>query len=176
MSKKARKVRGTLVTKLVMCEGVTDKRFIERVKCIYHKRGNGITVRIDEAGGGGPKSAIMAAITHEGQFDRKYVFIDSDLPISKDALAAANRKGIIIIQSAPLCLEGLMLRILGNKSEIFNSPMAKDTLNGMFQLSNGITQLWYDTYINAELLTGVAEDEDHCSCNIVKSLLSIFVL
>ncbi|HGG9115417.1 TPA: glycosyltransferase family A protein, partial [Enterobacter hormaechei subsp. xiangfangensis] len=88
MRKPKRMKRGVERTKLLMCEGITDKRFAECIKRLHSSRDAGFSVKLDEAGGGGPKSAILAAINHAGGFDKRVVFIDSDLVIPKDALAA----------------------------------------------------------------------------------------
>ena len=176
MSRKARKVRGVQQTRLIMCEGITDKRFAERLKQIFNKRGNGVSVRIDEAGGGGPKSAIMAAINHAGQFDKKYVFIDSDLPIPADALAAARRKDMLINMSKPLCLEGFLLRLLGKACEINDSKHAKLIFNQTYGLVNGVSQAWYEEYITHEHLIVIMNDQDHECYNTICQLSSTFEL
>lgn len=90
MTKPRRVRRGVERTKLLMCEGITDKRFADCLKRLLTTRAAGFSVRLDDAGGGGPKSAIMAAINHAGGFDKRVVFIDSDLAIPNDALAAAR--------------------------------------------------------------------------------------
>ncbi|EPI2358642.1 hypothetical protein ACS5IQ_001372 [Klebsiella michiganensis] len=94
MTKPRRARRGVERTKLLMCEGVTDKRFADCLKRLLTTRAAGFSVRLDDAGGGGPKSAIMAAINHAGGFDKRVVFIDSDLAIPNDALAAARNRDI----------------------------------------------------------------------------------
>lgn len=71
MTKPKRQKRGVERTKLLMCEGITDKRFADCLKRLLTTRKSGFSVRLDDAGGGGPKSAIMAAINHAGGFDKR---------------------------------------------------------------------------------------------------------
>lgn len=174
MNKRIKKVRGVQETRLIMCEGITDKRFAERLKQLFNIRGNGISVRIDEAGGGGPKSAILAAINHAGQFDQKYVYIDSDLPVPADALAAAKKRDMILIMSKPHCLEGFLLRLMGDKCEIVDSKQAKLLFNEKYGLATGVSQSWYEENITSNFLEDILQDKKHECQDIITQLTSIF--
>lgn len=173
MKRAGRPKRTTEKTKLLICEGLTDKRFAERLKQIYKKRDSGFKIKIDDAGGGGPKSAIMTAITHAGGFDKKVVFIDSDLPITKEADAAAKRRGIPVIQSAPLCLEGMLLKIVGYKGEIRSSDEAKE----LFRIKYGIfviTETWFNDYITFDVIELIKSNDNHPCYKVITSLVSEF--
>lgn len=169
MSKPKRKTRELTKTKLVICEGISDKTFMERMKSVYHPRNCGFSVRLDEASGGGPKTAIMAAINYFGSFDKKYVYIDSDLAIPKDALTAAESRGIVILQSIPWCLEGMLLKITGYQGEIRNSQHAKDLLFGKYNLPNVVTHTWYESNISKAVINTVISTKHHdCSSHLVE--------
>ncbi|MDX7438425.1 MULTISPECIES: hypothetical protein [Citrobacter freundii complex] len=53
MTKPKRAKRGVERTKLLMCEGITDKRFADCLKRLLTTRAAGFSVRLDDAGGGG---------------------------------------------------------------------------------------------------------------------------
>lgn len=174
MSRPLRKARGTIKTKLIICEGISDKKFIDRIKGIIHKRDCGFSVKIDQASGGGPKSAIIHTITYAGSFDKKCVFIDSDIPIPVDAVRAAKNHNLIIIQSIPHCLEGLLLKMTGYAGEIIDTNFAKETFYKQYELQNAVTQKWYDENINDALLEKIIEDDKHCCNKVISDLKNFF--
>lgn len=174
MTKPKRKARGVENTKLVICEGISDKKFFERMKEVYHNRKCGFTIKLDEAAGGGPKTAIMAAINYNGHFDKKIVYIDSDISIPVDARKAAERKNIMIIQSIPHCLEGLLLKITGHKGEIRDTEHAKTILYRQYELPDVVTEVWYEQYITAQRMDSVAAEDKHCCHEVVKEIISLF--
>lgn len=176
MSKPKKIKRGIGRTKLLMCEGVTDKRFAECLKKILMGRNSGFTVRLDEAGGGGPKSAILETINYAGEFDKRIVFIDSDLPIPKDALAAANNRNIKIIQSAPLCLEGFLMHLMGHHHVFVNSKEAKETFHRVYGLDGVVTERWYEENINSQLLQSIRSNHNHSCKQIVSELIDLFTV
>ncbi|MDV0512477.1 hypothetical protein [Citrobacter portucalensis] len=174
MSKPKRKIRGTNKTKLIICEGISDKKFVERLKVVLHKRDCGFTVRVDQAAGGGPKSAILHAINYYGDYDFKSVFIDSDLPIPPEAKRAAINHRIDIFQSRPHCLEGLLLKMMGHNGEIMNTALAKELFYKKYDLANVVTQEWYDENIDVMLLDTIINDNKHCCCDVIKKLHGFF--
>ncbi|HAV0429683.1 TPA: glycosyltransferase family 2 protein [Klebsiella oxytoca] len=176
MSKPKRVKRGVEKTKLLMCEGVTDKRLAECLKRLLVTRSTGFSIKIDEAGGGGPKSAILSAITHAGGFDKRVVFIDSDLPIPRDALAAASNKSVTIIQSSPFCLEGFLLRLMGHQHGIINSQDAKDTFHKIYNLRNVVTQDWYDEFITIQHINSVINNPKHECQHLMTALKNVFTI
>ncbi|VGE60534.1 Uncharacterised protein [Klebsiella quasipneumoniae] len=172
MTKPIRKKKEINRTKLIMCEGVSDRAFIERLKILYHVRNCGFSVRLDDAGGGGPKSAILAAINSYGSFDKKYVFIDSDIPIPVDAKSAARNHGIIILQSTPWCLEGMLLKIMGHAGEIRDPQHAKDIMFKKYKLVNVVHQAWYDENISEKIVNEVISSKKHCCCDIISNVVN----
>ncbi|EML9492538.1 glycosyltransferase family 2 protein [Enterobacter ludwigii] len=176
MRKPKRKIRGVERTKLLMCEGITDKRLAECVKRLHSSRDVGFSVKLDDAGGGGPKSAILAAINHAGGFDKRVVFIDSDLPIPKDALAAANNRNIKIIQSSPFCLEGFLMRLMGHKQHFINSDEAKECFHKRYDLDGVVTQEWYEKYITLQHINAVIGDAKHPCQHIMCDLRDVFTI
>lgn len=176
MSKPKRLKRNVGKTKLLVCEGVTDKRFAECLKQLLVTRETGFSIRIDEAGGGGPKSAILTAINHAGAFDKRIVFIDSDIPIPKDALAAAANHGIQIIQSTPFCLEGFLLRLMGYKNGILHPQDAKDTFLRLNGLEHVVTQGWYEKNITLAHIESVINSPKHCCQALMLELRNVFMV
>lgn len=174
MSKPKRKTKELTKTKLMICEGISDKAFMERIKAVYHPRNCGFSIRLDEASGGGPKTAILAAINYYGSFDKKYVYIDSDLPIPRDALAAANSRGIVILQSIPWCLEGMLLKMTGHNGEIRSSQHAKDLLYGQYNLPNVVTHAWYEQNISEEVINKIISTNHHFCCKPLTELIDVF--
>ncbi|EAA1045464.1 hypothetical protein MBY25_000293 [Salmonella enterica] len=176
MTKPKRQKRGVERTKLLMCEGITDKRFADCLKRLLTTRKSGFSVRLDDAGGGGPKSAIMAAINHAGGFDKRVVFIDSDLQIPNDALNAARNRDIKIIQSFPLCLEGFLMRLMGHGQEFISSQDAKDSFHRIYNLRNVVTQEWYEEYITLQHINSVINDDRHVCQKVMIELRDVFTV
>lgn len=176
MSKPKRLKRNVGKTKLLMCEGLTDKRFAECLKQLLVTRATEFSIRIDDAGGGGPKSAILAAINHAGGFDKRVVFIDSDIPIPKDAINAARNNGIQVIQSSPFCLEGFLLRLMGYNNGITNSQDAKDTFLRLHGLEHVVTQAWYENNITIAHIESVINDHRHSCQTIMTELRNVFTI
>lgn len=176
MTKPKRVRRGVERTKLLMCEGITDKRFADCLKRLLTTRKAGFSVRLDDAGGGGPKSAIMAAINHAGGFDKRVVFIDSDLVIPTDALNAARNRDIKIIQSSPYCLEGFLMRLMGHNQGFINSQNAKDSFHELYNLRNVVTQEWYEEYITLQHINSVIDDNRHVCQKVITELRDVFTV
>ncbi|WP_160189612.1 hypothetical protein [Escherichia coli] len=176
MMKPRRVKRGVERTKLLMCEGITDKRFADCLKRLLTTRTAGFSVRLDDAGGGGPKSAIMAAINHAGSFDKRVVFIDSDLAIPTDALSAARNRDIQIIQSSPFCLEGFLMRLMGHNQQFVNSQEAKESFHRLYNLKNVVTQEWYEEYITLQHINSVLSDHTHVCREVLSDLCDVFTV
>lgn len=175
MSKPTRKTRMLRSTRLIICEGISDKKFVERIKTLYHPRNAGFSVKIDEAGGGGPKTAIQRAINYPGEFDRKYIYIDSDLAITATDRKAAERRNIKIIQSIPFCLEGLLLKITDFPREVTNSQHAKETLYDQYGLTTVVTEAWYEENITCQRLNTICANNNHFAAPVLTVLIAIFV-
>lgn len=101
-------------TLIIVGEGAHDKAFLEHMKGVYDTRESGQKIKIDSADGGSPHDVIKTAIkkTSHTAYDRKYIFMDSDVAIKQQDLSIARRNNIIILLSEPLCLEGMLLDVL----------------------------------------------------------------
>ena len=100
-------------TVLFVCEGKTEKAFLQHLKSLYISRGCGVAVKIISAGGKGPEYIVDYAIrrSHRIASDRILVLMDTDIPITTAARNKAAQHNIQLVESRP-CLEGLLLRIL----------------------------------------------------------------
>lgn len=111
--RKPRSVNKT--TLLVMGEGEHDKAFLSHMKGIYHERRSGSKITLDFSSGGSPHDIIKDTVKksrHVG-YDQKFILMDSDVPVRQQDIKAAKDSGITILYSTPLCLEGMLLNILG---------------------------------------------------------------
>jgi len=115
------KKRLKLASLIIVGEGPHDKAFLSHMKDLYDARSTGQKIKIETADGGSPKDIIRSAIknTHIN-YDRRYVLMDSDIPLSEQDTKYAKKNKIIIIQSSPTCLEGMLLEILGQNPPITN--------------------------------------------------------
>lgn len=139
MAKKkiAPKVQKT--TLFVMGEGECDKAFLEHFKSLYNERNSGKKITIDHAGGGSPHDVIKYTkkVTQHIGYDNIYILIDSDVEVKNDDLSIANEKGFIILYSKPICLEGMLLKVLNQSIPNTNN----DCKNKLYpQLSGNPTQ------------------------------------
>ncbi len=102
-----------LHTVLLVCEGKTEKAFLQHLKSLYITRGSGVAVKIISAGGKGPEYIVAHAIrrSHRIASDRIRVLMDTDIPITAAVRSKAAQHDIQLIESNP-CLEGLLLKIL----------------------------------------------------------------
>ena len=112
MQRKPRKVK--LSSLIVVGEGPHDKAFINHMKGLYDHRESGQRVKVESADGGSPRDILKSAVKNKhAEYDKKYVLMDSDVPISQQDRDYAEKKRIEIIQSTPVCLEGMLLDALG---------------------------------------------------------------
>lgn len=103
---------------LVMCEGLHDKAFFLHMKDAYNSRKSG--VKVETADGGSAYDIVNSAIkkTRHIGYDSLNVFMDSDDPEIARARKLAREKKVNLIESTPVCLEGMLLEILGKNAEI----------------------------------------------------------
>lgn len=114
--RKPRSVNKT--TLLVMGEGEHDKAFLSHMKGIYHERRSGSKITLDFSSGGSPHDIIKDTVKksrHVG-YDQKFILMDSDVPVNQQDIKAAKDSGITILYSEPLCLEGMLLNVLGQNT------------------------------------------------------------
>jgi len=109
--------RVKLTTLIVVGEGAHDKAFLNHMKSIYDGRTSGQKVTINSADGGSPVDIINTVIRKHSHtdFDKRYVLLDSDVPITQQARIRAKRSKIELVESTPVCLEGMLLEILGQR-------------------------------------------------------------
>lgn len=104
-------------TILVVCEGLTEKIFVEYIRGIYSE--GKAKVRVISADGKGPDNVIKHAMTifKQDGYNHCCALLDLDLPWPPKLVKAAKAKKIVLIGSNP-CIEGLFLDILSNKVPI----------------------------------------------------------
>lgn len=101
-------------TILLVGEGATDSAFLKHIKSLYISRGCGVNAKVHNARGKGPDHVVDQAIKQRqnAAYDRVVALLDADLEMSTAARKRARSKRIQIIKAEP-CLEGLLLKILG---------------------------------------------------------------
>lgn len=117
MAKKRSIKKVQLATLIVVGEGPCDKAFLVYMKSLYDVKETGQKVKLDAADGGSPEIMLkdMDRKYKHADYDKRVLFIDSDVEVTQEILARAKRLGIEIVQSKPLCLEGMLLDVLGFK-------------------------------------------------------------
>jgi len=81
---------------------------------MQQSRNTGQKIKIVTADGGSPKDIIRSAFKNkQTDYDRRYVLMDSDISLSAQDRKIAQRNKVTIIQSTPICLEGMLLEVLG---------------------------------------------------------------
>lgn len=114
MAKKKTTKKIQQTTLFVMGEGEGDKAFLEHFKSLYNERNSGKKIKLDHAGGGSPHNVIKYTqkVTQHIEYDNIYILIDSDVMVKNDDLKIADEKGFVILYSTPICLEGMLLKVL----------------------------------------------------------------
>lgn len=109
-----RKGRAARHTILLVGEGTTDSAFLKYIKSLYISRGSGVSATVRNARGKGPDHVVDYAIRQcrNAAYDRVVALLDTDLEMSAAVRRRARSKRIQIIKAEP-CLEGLLLKILG---------------------------------------------------------------
>jgi len=120
-------------TLLIVGEGSHDKAFLQHMKSIYDGENNQ-TVKIDAASGGSPIEIIDETIrkNNHASYDKKIILLDADVTIRQQDRDKARINRIELIVSTPICLEGMLLDVLGQRIPEFASATAcKARLNPM---------------------------------------------
>jgi hypothetical protein len=127
-------------TLLAVGEGPADKAFLNHLKELYsHNTGQKVTVEAED--GGSPDVMVYNVIKkHQHQaFDRKILLLDEDVPVSDSAISRAQKGKLELIFSTPVCLEGMLLDVLGQPvPKGFSARECKASLHP--QLSGPITR------------------------------------
>lgn len=120
--------RITRKTLLVVGEGAHELAFLKHLKTIF---GNTeLEITIDASSGGSPYDVINTAVKFRNcaAFDRKAVLLDSDIALTVQATKLAKSHRVEVIQSSPVCLEGMLLQVLA-KTPPQTSPLCKAELH-----------------------------------------------
>lgn len=107
--------RRALKSLLIVGEGAHDQAFVEYLRLLYDGRETGQTVRVRAGDGGSPGDLLEKMIKRYQHiaYDRRVLLLDDDVQISQPARGIARQHGIEIIVSRPVCLEGMLLDVLG---------------------------------------------------------------
>ena len=102
-------------TLLVVGEGPHDKAFLKHMQNIYDRRDSDQKVTLDSADGGSPRDIIKTVISkyRNAEFDQVFILLDSDVTITQQDRDLARKKKIVLLESTPICLEGMLLEVLG---------------------------------------------------------------
>lgn len=102
-------------TLLIVGEGPDDRAFIAHAKSLFCPRDCGLSVKVESGDGGSPGNIITNAIRsyRNGDYDRRYLLLDADLPPAEQERQQAQNAGYSIILWRPQCLEGALLDVLG---------------------------------------------------------------
>ena len=110
---KKRKVQ--LATLLIVSEGADDKAFLNHMRDLFDGRETGQKIKVQSADGGSPHDIIKVAIrSKHAAYDRRVVFMDSDVAVTEKDLKFADKHKIELILCEPWCLEGMLLDVLGH--------------------------------------------------------------
>lgn len=126
-------------TLIIVGEGECEKAFLEHLKSLYNERHSGKKIKIDYQGGGSPHDIIkytQKTTRHIG-YDEIYILMDSDVMVKDEDLKTAKDSNFIILYSTPLCLEGMLLKILNQSIPNTNDDCKKKLYP---QLSGNPTQ------------------------------------
>jgi len=114
MAKRIKKV--VVPTLLIVGEGACEKAFLSHLKQLFSNNINQ-RVKVDSADGGSPYKIVYTTIkkTKHTKYNKKYILMDSDIVIDQKTKKLAKDNNINIIESTPICLEGMLLGVLGEK-------------------------------------------------------------
>jgi hypothetical protein len=90
--------------------------FLDHLKRLYCKP-ESQRIKASRGQGGSPDCVINRMIKSElkiASYDRSLLLLDSDLPVEEKSMEKIKENGIELVLSDPSCLEGLMLKILGD--------------------------------------------------------------
>ncbi|SJN14282.1 hypothetical protein CZ787_14365 [Halomonas citrativorans] len=103
-------------TLLVVGEGPDDQAFIKHMHGQL-RVSRTIRPKIEKQSGGSPGNIIdNAARKYASQdFDQRFIVLDSDIALSQQERDRARRYGFRLILWSPICLEGALLEVLGER-------------------------------------------------------------
>lgn len=126
-------------TLIIVGEGECEKAFLEHLKSLYNERHSGKKIKIDYQGGGSPHDIIKYTYKtiRNISYDEIYILMDSDVAVADSDQKFAKDHRFTILYSTPLCLEAMLLAVLGQPIPI-TAQACKDKLYP--QLSGNPTQ------------------------------------
>ena len=148
----ARKLKRSLLSTLIIVgEGAHEKAFLSHLKALYSANTDQ-KVKIDSADGGSPQDIVRVAVKKSKHidYDRKFILMDSDIAVDDATKKLAKDNNITIILSEPLCLEGMLLNLLG-----INTPDTSKKCKALLHPKldgNAADKNSYVRIINKELL------------------------
>ena len=167
----ARKVKKTLLSTLIIVgEGACEKAFLSHLKGLYSYNTKQ-KIKLESADGGSPEDIVRTAIkkTKHIDYDRKFILMDSDISIDDKTIAMAKKAKITIILSKPLCLEGMLLNMLG-ESVPDTSAKCKSKLHPKLD-GNPAYKDSYKKLITNELLESTDIEQIKLLISIIKNKL-----
>ncbi|MDR5903034.1 hypothetical protein QEJ81_13030 [Halomonas icarae] len=116
--RKRRDLRVKQSTLLVVGEGAHERAFLEHMKQLYDRRDNQQRLTVKAADGGSPGD-VLRVVRKRYQhidYDRRVILLDADVPIPRQVEDDARRLDIVLLLSQPICLEGMLLDVLGQRA------------------------------------------------------------
>jgi hypothetical protein len=117
MAKRKKLHRVKRATLIIVGEGAHDKAFLNHMKQLYDGE-TGQAVKVDSADGGSPGNIIQTTNRKykHADYDRRFILMDADVTIQQQDRDSARKFNIELIISTPVCLEGMLLEVLGQRS------------------------------------------------------------
>ena len=109
---RVKKRRQQRVTLLAVGEGDCDAAFLKHLKGLYCSDKQGVNITVRNAHGKGPEHVVDFTHRQLGDYSKRVAFLDTDIPWTDVVHKHARKSKIELVGSEP-CLEGLLLRILG---------------------------------------------------------------
>lgn len=99
------------ITVFAFGEGKTEDAFLKYIKSLYGRR-PGIFIKVNCGSGKSPKIVLDQAIRNGAlQYDRRFIFLDTDVVWKQEVKDKAKIKKIELIPSTP-CTEGFLLSLI----------------------------------------------------------------
>lgn len=155
----AKKRKGQLASLLVVGEGACDKAFIKHMNRLYSSPHTGQKVKVDSGDGGSPASVIQTTIRKYKHvaYDRRFILLDSDIPIRQQDFDKAKSAKIELIISSPICLEGMLLDVLDQPIPCSNRA-CKDCLHAQL-VGSPVSALSYAELFPKPLLDATLKEQ-----------------
>jgi len=166
----ARRIKKTLLSTLIIVgEGACEKAFLSHLKVLY-SHNTKQKIKLESADGGSPEDIVRTAVkkTKHIDYDRKFILMDSDIPIDAKTIAMVKKAKITIILSEPLCLEGMLLDMLGE-----NVPDTSTKCKSKFHPKLDGNPAYKDSYkklITSELLESTDIEQVKLLVSIIENL------